>query len=82
MSDLRTDLAMEYSLRYQPPQGDYRKFDKEKDYFPGLPEGVVPLFILENKQYTFLWAFDNKRNYLYEWDKVSSVYNSVRFEGR
>ena len=79
---MRTDLAMEHGTRYLPPQGDYRDFDEDKDTFPGLPLNVVPIYILEDKQYTFLWAFDNQRNYLYEWDKVSSVYNSIRFEGR
>jgi hypothetical protein len=49
MSNLRTDLAMEHSFRYQPPQGDYREFDEDKDYFPGLPLDVIRLFILEDK---------------------------------
>lgn len=70
------------SISYYVPYGKYREFDLDKDVFPGIPINITPVYILETEQWTFVWAFDLKREYVYEWDKVSEVYNSVKWRDR
>ena len=70
------------SIIYYEPYGSYREFDLDKDVFPGIPINIMPVNILETEHWTFVWAFDPKREYVYEWDKVSEVYNSVKWRYR
>jgi len=70
------------SISYYEPYGEYREFDLDKDVFPGIPLNIMPVYILETEQWTFVWAFDVDREYVYEWDKVSEVYNSVKWRDR
>lgn len=67
---------------YEPYGKKYRMFDESKDTFPALPKGVIPVFILEEELYTFLWGFDKTKKYVFEWDKVSPTYNCFRYESR
>jgi hypothetical protein len=71
-----------YSISYYEPFGKYREFDLDKDVFPGIPLNITPVYILETEQWTFVWAFDVDREYVYEWDKVSVVYSFVKRRDR
>lgn len=54
----------------------YRKI-KKGDKFPELPKGLIAQYILRRKNRTFVFAYDQEKNYTFIWDRVSASYNYI-----
>jgi hypothetical protein len=55
----------------------YRKIRKT-DKLPELPKGVIPIYILIEKNYTYIFGSSTEKNYTFTWDKVSKFPNEIQ----